>query len=53
MESTLAEVAAVRNVVLGPRRDAKIEACVTEQLWGVVLPSMFDTSHSEWTLSAR
>lgn len=52
VESTIAEVVDVNAVTLAPSRDAKIEACITEQLWGVTLPDAFVAPRAEWHLNA-
>ncbi len=53
IESTRAEVVDVRDVELGPARDAKAEACITEQLWTVMLPGAFIEEHATWNAATR
>ena len=50
--TTIAEIVDVRDVEVGPR-DAKTEACVTNALWGVLLPGAFEAEHATWTATSR
>ncbi len=48
IESTLVEIVDVKEVVL-TQRNAKVESCVTEELWKVLLPRGFEEEHMTWT----
>lgn len=39
LESTLDEVVDVKRVELAPSRDAKVETCLREEVWGLALPA--------------
>jgi hypothetical protein len=50
IESTIIEIVDVREVAL-TQRNAKVESCVSEELWKVSLPRQFDEQHMTWTAS--
>ena len=51
LETTLDEVVDVTNVTTLPLRDAKGEACVREEVWGLGLPASFDDRFLERAVS--
>jgi len=53
IETTRIEIVDLRDVTLAPTRDAKIESCITENLWSVMLPSTFTDASREWNVSAK
>jgi hypothetical protein len=53
IETTVHEIVDVRGVALAGARDAKVEACVAEQLWSVLLPFDFDEEHRTWQAKSR
>lgn len=50
VQTTVDEIVHVTDVRVGPDRDAMRESCITEKLWTVELPAMFDSDADEFDL---
>lgn len=53
IESTNTEIVEVRDTAITPARDAKMESCISEELWAISLPSQFTEDHETWALARR
>jgi hypothetical protein len=54
LETTLDEIVEVRDVALGPTRDAKAESCVREEIWQATLPTAsFKASFELFDVNAK
>jgi hypothetical protein len=53
IETTLAEIVDVREVTTTRSRDAAVEACVGDELWGLELPAAFSQAHAVWSVGVK
>lgn len=48
LETTTIEIVDIGGIATAPVRDAKIESCVSEEMWSVVLPPQFESERDDF-----